>query len=74
MPDIKYEIVEELGVLSTNASGWNKEVNYITWNGGEPKFDIRQWAPDHQKMGKGISLNREEAEALYKILKGILSK
>ncbi len=56
MADINYEIIEELGVLSSTASGWQKELNFISWNEGEPKYDIRQWGPDHQRMGKGISL------------------
>ena len=47
MADINYEIVEELGVLSTTASGWQKELNFISWNEGEPKCDIRQWGPNH---------------------------
>ena len=51
MADINYEIVEELGVLSTAASGWQKELNFIAWNEGEPKYDIRQWGPDHQAPG-----------------------
>lgn len=72
MADIKYDIVEELGVLSENAKGWKKEVNLISWNGGEPKYDIRDWAPNHEKMGKGVTLSKEELEKLKEILGGIL--
>lgn len=68
MADIKYEITEELGVLSEKASGWTKELNRISWNGGAAKFDIRDWAPEHEKMGKGVTLTEAEAEALYKRL------
>ena len=60
MADIKYDIVKEFGVLSENAKGWRKEVNLISWNGGAPKYDIRDWAPDHEKMGKGTTLSEEE--------------
>ena len=74
MADINYEIVEELGVLSTTASGWQKELNFISWNVGEPKYDIRQWGPNHQRMGKGISLSREEAQELLKLLEELLAK
>ncbi len=74
MAEINYEIVEELGVLSTASSGWRKELNYISWNEGKPKFDIRQWGPDHSRVGKGISLNREEAKALLTLLKGLLEE
>ena len=69
MPDIKFKIVEHLGVLSTTKAGWTKEVNLISWNDGEPKYDVRQWDPDHVKMGKGVGLTLEEAQALQKLLK-----
>lgn len=68
MADIKYEIIEELGVLSESAKGWQKELNLISWNGAEPKYDLRDWAPNHEKMGKGVTLNGEEVKTLYKIL------
>lgn len=68
MSDIKYEIVKSVGVLSTSAKGWTKEVNMVSWNGAEPKVDIRDWAPQHEKMGKGITLTKEEAKALAKVL------
>ena len=68
MEEVKYEIVEALGQLSQTPSGWAKELNLISWNGGEPKYDLRQWSPDHTKMGKGISLSREEAQALMELL------
>ena len=70
MADIKYEITEELGVLSEKSSGWTKELNRISWNGGAAKFDIRDWAPEHEKMGKGITLTQEEAKMLVKLLSG----
>lgn len=72
MSEIKYEIKEELGTLSESAKGWTKEVNLISWNGAEPKYDIRDWAPNHEKMGKGITLTAEEVEVLYKILGKIM--
>lgn len=68
MADIKYEIIEEIGVLSENARGWRKELNLVSWNGAAPKYDLRDWAPDHEKMGKGITLNRDEAAALARLL------
>lgn len=63
-----YTIVDELGVLSTSSKGWNKEVNLISWNGREPKYDIRDWSPDHEKMGKGVTLSEEEVKALKELL------
>ncbi len=68
MADFQYEIVEELGVLSTSAKGWTKELNKVSWNGGAPKYDIRDWAPEHEKMGKGVTLNDEEFAALKELM------
>ena len=66
--EIKYDIVEELGVISESAKGWTKELNLISWNGGAPKYDVRDWAPEHEKMGKGVTLSEEEAKKLYVLL------
>lgn len=74
MADIKYDILEELGVLSESAKGWKKELNLISWNGGASKYDIRDWAPQHEKMGKGITLSKDEIKELYKILGEILEE
>jgi len=68
MADIKYEIKEELGVISESLKGWRKELNLVSWNGGEPKYEIRDWAPGHEKMGKWITLTKEEVQKLYKLL------
>lgn len=64
MADFQYQIVEEIGILSENSKGWRKELNKISWNGGVPKYDIRDWAPEHEKMGKGVTLTNEEAQKL----------
>ena len=68
MDDIDYEIVMQIGVVSQSASGWTKELNLISWNGRAPKYDIRDWSPGHQKMGKGVTLSREELLALRDLL------
>lgn len=70
MADIKFEITQHIGVLSEGAKGWRKELNLVSWNGREPKYDIREWAPEHEKMGKGITLSQEEAEKLCELLQG----
>ena len=74
MADIKFEIREEIGRISESAKGWTKEVNLISWNGAAPKYDIRDWAPNHEKMGKGITLTAEEAKTLYKIFAKIVEE
>lgn len=68
MAEFKFEIVEELGVLSESPKGWTKELNRISWNGGQPKLDIRDWSPEHEKMGKGITLTENEANILLELL------
>lgn len=68
MSEIKYEITRNIGVLSTSASGWAKELNLISWNDREPKYDLRDWSPDHQKMGKGVTFSTEELQALKELL------
>lgn len=73
MADFQYEIIEELGVLSESAKGWTKELNRISWNGGSPKLDVRDWAPEHEKMGKGVTLTDEEAKTLLELLQNNLN-
>lgn len=75
MSDIKYEIVKKIGVLSKAASGWSKELNLVSWNDREPKYDIRDWSADDgphgdasRKMGKGVTLSRDELLALRELL------
>lgn len=64
MAEIKYEIVQEICVLSESARGWPKELNLVSWNDREPKFDIREWAPEHSRMGKGVTLSKEEMQMI----------
>lgn len=68
MSEIKYEITKHIGVLSESAKGWTKELNLISWNGREPKYDIRDWSPEREKMGKGVTLSVDELDKLKIIL------
>ena len=68
MADIKYEIKETLGELSESSKGWKKEINLISWNDKEAKYDIRDWSPEHEKMGKGITISKEELIKLKTLL------
>ncbi|MEI3226430.1 MAG: YdbC family protein [Lachnospiraceae bacterium] len=72
MADIKFEIKENIGTLSESAKGWTKELNLVSWNGAAPKYDLRDWAPEHEKMGKGITLSADEVQELYKLLSKIV--
>ena len=71
MADVKYEIKETVGTLSESSKGWSKELNLISWNGREPKYDLRDWAPDHTKMRKGVTLSVEELKKLRDLLNGL---
>jgi hypothetical protein len=68
MADIKYEIKENIGTISESPKGWKRELNLVSWNNKEPKFDLRDWAPENEKMGKGITLTNDELKALKILL------
>ena len=68
MPEIKYEITEHLGVISETTRGWTREVNMISWNGREPKIDVRDWSQENKKMSKGLTFTVEEVKELTKLI------
>ena len=68
MAEIKYEITKHIGVLSESAKGWTKELNLVSWNNRVPKYDIREWSPEREKMGKGVTLSEDEMEKLRAML------
>jgi len=69
--EIKFEIKETIGVLSESTKGWTKELSLVSWNDYAPKYDIREWSPDHAKMGKGVTLTKEEMIKLRELLSGL---
>ncbi len=71
MANIKYEIIKEIGIISTSSKGWNKELNLISWNDREPKYDLRDWDENHEKMGKGVTFTKEELINLKNLLNSI---
>ena len=74
MDNIKFDVVKHFGVISEEKSGWKKELNLVSWNSRAPKLDIRDWAPGHEKMGKGVTLTEEEAANLAELLVSALAK
>ena len=66
--EIKFEITDHLATLSTSTKGWIKELNLVSWNGAAAKYDIRDWSPDHSKMGKGVTLSVDEMKELKSTL------
>lgn len=71
MADIKFQVIKKFGVLSTSGRGWSKELNLVSWNDRDPKYDLREWAPDGETMGKGVTLTKEELLALRDLLNQI---
>jgi len=69
MSEIKYEIAKEIGVLSVSANGWKKELNLVRWNDRAPKYDLREWSPGREKMGKGITLSTSEFDELKELIR-----
>ena len=66
-----FKIIKEIGVISTNSKGWSLELNSVSWSEREPKYDLRTWSPDHQKMGKGVTLTNEDLGALKNLLNAL---
>ena len=73
MSDVKFEIIKKVGVLSVTSKGWTKELNLVSWNDRDPKYDIREWSPDGKTMGKGVTLSKEEIVALRDLLNAMNS-
>lgn len=71
MADIKFEIKENIGILSESAKGWSKKLNLVSWNDKEPKYDLREWDPAHEKMGKGMTLTADELKKLKELLNAV---
>ena len=71
MSNFQYEIIKHIGIISESPKGWTKEINLISWNNRSPKYDLRDWSPEHEKMGKGITFTKEELKALRDILNGM---
>jgi len=71
MAEVKFEITKHIGVLSESAKGWTKELNLVSWNDREPKYDIREWSPQREKMGKGVTLSEDEVSNLKELLSNL---
>lgn len=71
MANITFEITKHIGVISESSRGWTKELNLVSWNNRDPKYDIREWDPDHEKMGKGVTFSEEEVTKLKELLNDI---
>lgn len=67
--EIRFEIVEEIGVITVHSTGWRKELNLVCWNGGLPKYDIRDWSPDHERMSRGVTLHENEMRQIFDLMK-----
>ncbi len=68
MADITFEIQKTIGVLAESAKGWTKELSLVSWNGKPARYDIREWDPAHEKMGKGVTFSADELKRLRELL------
>lgn len=66
--EVRFDILEHIGVLTTHSTGWSKEVNLISWNGGQPKYDLRDWDPTHSFMSRGVTLTEGEMRKLIECM------
>ena len=68
----RFEIVQNIAVLTNDRTGWTKELNLVSYNGAPAKYDIRSWDPNHEKMGKGVTFTRDELVQLESVLRELL--
>lgn len=71
LAEIKYEITKHIGVIAETSKGWTKELNLVSWNDYAPKYDIREWDPEHVRMGKGLTFTKDEIKELRDLLNGL---
>ncbi len=74
MAEIEFKIERHLGVIAEGSKGWKKELNLVSWNKRDAKLDIREWDPAHEKMGKGLTLTKDEAAKLVELLSAYLEE
>ena len=65
---ISFEIQERIGTIAVYPTGWSKELNLVSWNGGAPKYDIRDWSPDHGSMSRSITLKENEMKKITDLM------
>ena len=68
---ISFKLLDKIGLIAVTPTGWNKELNLVAWNGGMPKYDIRDWTPEHDRMSKGLTLREDELKGLHRLLLGM---
>lgn len=66
--EISFKLLDKVGLIAVTPTGWNKELNVVSWNGGAAKYDIRDWSPEHDRMSKGMTLREEELQGLHNLL------
>lgn len=67
--EISFDIVEEIGILTTYNTGWCRELNLVSWNGAAPKYDIRDWSPDHTRMSRGVTFHEKEMRVMLDLMR-----
>lgn len=71
MVGVTFTIKRRIGKIGEKVGyGFTKELNIVEWNEAKPKYDIREWDENHERMTRGITLTKDEAQALYHLLRG----
>ena len=65
---MKFQILKEIAVLKEGKNGWRKELTLVSWNGNDPKYDIRWWPPNKSDIGKGLTLMPDELFQLGEVI------
>ena len=69
--EVRFEITEQIAVLAEYPTGWRKELNMVSWNDNQPKYDIRDWESGHERMSKGITLLPDE---MHRIVEAVMDR
>ena len=67
------EVIKKIALISGTETGFRKELNVVSWNGSEPKYDLRNWSPEGMAL-KGLTLTEEEAKELQKALNDMFTE
>ena len=67
------EVIKKIALISGTETGFRKELNLMSWNGRDPKYDLRTWSPEGIAL-RGLTLTEEEAKELQKALNDMFAE
>ena len=69
MEKVEVNVVEHIATIAEYRSGYDLELNLISYNGYAPRYDLRRWDKMGNRMGKGITFTADEADEIVRALK-----